>query len=117
MTTMKMCWEDVPDVSDLHFSLTRNTLSQSKFEEWLKKVQDRMATMKRWQSAQLLEVDRSDGSGRIKAHFNNELVVLLTEVRQLKCLGFKTPVALDREVKVAEKFYHHGMMLQQVRLA
>lgn len=35
-------------------------------------------------------------------------------MRQLKCLNFKVPDMVDREMKVADKFYHHGVMLQQV---
>jgi hypothetical protein len=58
-----------------------------------------MQTVWGWQSARLLEKDEKAG-GCLKAHFNSQLVNLITEARQLRSLGYSIPREIEREIKV-----------------
>ena len=52
---------------------------QVRFSEWNRTTTDRLQDIKMDQSGKLMDMDSHDG--RIKLHYNEELVVLLREVR------------------------------------
>ena len=43
------------------------------------------------------------------------MVTLLREVRQLSSLGFTIPSKIQQTANMAQKFYHHGVILKQVQ--
>ena len=51
---------------------------QMRFSEWSRATMDRLQDIKMDQSGKLMDMDSHDG--RIKLHYNEELVVLLREV-------------------------------------
>lgn len=58
---------------------------QMRFSEWSTATMDRLQDIKMDQSGKLMDMDSHDG--RIKLHYNEELVVLLREVIHIhKCL-------------------------------
>ncbi|KAL3130926.1 hypothetical protein ABBQ38_000251 [Trebouxia sp. C0009 RCD-2024] len=85
---------------------------QMRFTEWSRATMDRLQDIKMDQSGKLMDMDSSDG--RIKLHYNEELVVLLREVRQLQSTGFAVQRDILAEVDTANTFYRHGLLLKQV---
>lgn len=53
---------------------------QARFTEWNEVTMDKLGSIKMDQSGKLIDMDSLDG--RIKLHYNEDLVVLLREVRQ-----------------------------------
>ncbi len=72
----------------------------SAWEERMKEELDDMAT---WKNSKLMTFDAANS--HVKTHFNDQLVLLLREVRQLQSLGFGIRRDILNEVEVANKFY------------
>ena len=59
-----------------------------------------------------MELGKKDG--KLRVHYNDRLVSLLREVRQLAALGFNIPGKIQSVAKTAQKFYRQGVILKQV---
>ncbi len=59
--------------------------------------------MANWKNSKLMTFDSQNL--HVKTHFNDQLVVLLREVRQLQSLGFPIKRDILTEVETATKFY------------
>ncbi|GLI62890.1 cytoplasmic dynein 1b heavy chain [Volvox africanus] len=78
------------------------------WEDWMSEELGDMAT---WKNGRLMTFDSQNS--HVKTHFNDQLVLLLREVRQLQSLGFGVRKDILNEVEVANKFYRYGMVLKQ----
>nr|ADI46856.1 DHC1bf [Volvox carteri f. nagariensis] len=78
------------------------------WEDWISEELDDMAN---WKNNKLMTFDSQNS--HIRTHFNDQLVLLLREVRQLQSLGFGIRKDIINEVEVANKFYRYGMVLKQ----
>nr|BCL66104.1 cytoplasmic dynein 1b heavy chain [Volvox africanus] len=78
------------------------------WEDWMSEELGEMAT---WKNSKLMTFDSQNS--HVKTHFNDQLVVLLREVRQLQSLGYGIRKDILNEVEVANKFYRYGMVLKQ----
>jgi dynein heavy chain 2 len=63
-------------------------------------------------SNRLLELDQVDGS--LKVNFDESLVLLIREVRQLTSLGLSVPGLILQTAEKAQKYYRYGTILKQV---
>ncbi|EFJ44422.1 hypothetical protein VOLCADRAFT_95318 [Volvox carteri f. nagariensis] len=70
------------------------------WEDWISEELDDMAN---WKNNKLMTFDSQNS--HIRTHFNDQLVLLLREVRQLQSLGFGIRKDIINEVEVANKFY------------
>jgi dynein heavy chain 2 len=68
-------------------------------EDTLAQLQD----MASWKTSRLMSFDSV--SSHIRCHFNELLVGLMREVRQLQGLGYRMKQELSAEVDTAAKFY------------
>lgn len=64
---------------------------------------DQLHEMASWKTSRLMSFDAV--SGHIRCHFNELLVGLMREVRQLQGLGYRMTPELTAEVQVASRFY------------
>nr|ADI46936.1 DHC1bm [Volvox carteri f. nagariensis] len=78
------------------------------WEDWISQKLSEMAT---WKNSKLMSFDSQNS--HVKTHFNDQLVLLLREVRQLQSLGFGVKKEILNEVEIANKFYRYGMVLKQ----
>lgn len=67
--------------------------------------------MSQWKNSRLMTFDSQNS--HIKTHFNEQVVMLLREVRQLQSLGLPIKKEVLLEVDTAAKFYRYGMVLKQ----
>lgn len=81
--------------------------------EWISSTRERLDDIKLEKRGRLMDIDTNAG-GQARPHYNDELVVLLREARQLQSMGFSIDPGVLREVETARKFYRHGMVLKQV---
>lgn len=61
-----------------------------------------------------MELDVKDR--HLRVHYSERLVQLLREARQLAALGFPVAAKIQHTASTAWKFYHHAVVLKQVRL-
>ncbi|KAG2486208.1 hypothetical protein HYH03_015170 [Edaphochlamys debaryana] len=78
------------------------------WEDWMS---DELSDMASWKNSKLMTFDSQNS--HVKTHFNDQLVTLLREVRQLQSLGFGVRKEILSEVEIANKFYRYGMVLKQ----
>ncbi|GFR50179.1 hypothetical protein Agub_g12346, partial [Astrephomene gubernaculifera] len=78
---------------------------------WQDWMSEELSDMASWKNSKLMTFDSQ--SSHVKTHFNDQLVLLLREVRQLQSLGFPVRKEILNEVEVANKFYRYGMVLKQ----
>lgn len=64
---------------------------------------EELSGMASWKNSKLMTFDSANA--HVKTHFNDQLVTLLREVRQLQGLGFAIRKDVLNEVEVANKFY------------
>lgn len=83
-----------------------------KFDEWKEGNRKRVESIRLERSGSVMDIDLK--SGEVRLHFNDELVRLLKETRQLRALGFRVPREIAQECDTARHFYRHGMILKQV---
>ena len=82
------------------------------FQRWQARTEESLHEIRIEKRGKLMDLDSQHG--HIKLHYNDELVALLKEVRQLAALGFDLPPEIERETATAQKFYRYGMVLKQV---
>jgi dynein heavy chain 2 len=63
-------------------------------------------------TGKLMELDIE--TGKLKVNYGSQLVTLLREVRQLISMGFPVPPPIQQVAENGQKFYRHGVVLQQV---
>mmetsp|Transcript_17017 Transcript_17017/g.54247 ORF Transcript_17017/g.54247 Transcript_17017/m.54247 type:complete len:3325 (+) Transcript_17017:156-10130(+) len=85
---------------------------KTQHDEWRSNTNERLDDIKLEKSGKLMDIDVANG--HVKLHYNDELVTLLREVRQLTSLGFAVQRDILNEVETARKFYRHGLVLKQV---
>lgn len=73
-------------------------------------TQDQLSDMASWKNSKLMTFDSQNA--HVKTHFNDQLVVLLREVRQLQSLGFPIKRDVLIEVETANKFYRSVNLLR-----
>ncbi|KXZ45909.1 DHC7 protein [Gonium pectorale] len=78
------------------------------WEDWMS---EELGEMANWKNSKLMTFDSQNS--HVKTHFNDQLVLLLREVRQLQSLGFGVRKDILNEVEIANKFYRYGMVLKQ----
>ncbi len=66
-------------------------------------MSDELQDMANWKNSKLMTFDAQNS--HVKTHFNDQLVTLLREVRQLQSLGFGVRKDILNEVEIANKFY------------
>ena len=59
-----------------------------------------------------MELGHSDG--KLHIHYDDRLVTLIREVRQLTGMGFVIPAKIQHTANTANKFYKHAVILKQV---
>ena len=91
------------DIKVLKDVLTRN---------WIESAQKKLRSAQSAQSSSLMDFE--EASGHIKLHFSDSLVSLVREARQVSALGFAVPAKIQNDVRLAQRFYSHGMVLKQV---
>ena len=84
---------------------------QQQFGEWETETQQQLENMSSWKNNRLMTFDSQNS--HIKTHFNEQVVVLLREVRQLQSLSLPIKREILAEVDTAAKFYRYGMVLKQ----
>ncbi|KAG1663699.1 hypothetical protein FOA52_013267 [Chlamydomonas sp. UWO 241] len=84
---------------------------QQQFKDWEENTQECLEQMSTWKSSRLMTFDAR--SSHVKTHFNEQVVSLLREVRQLQSLGLPIKRDVLVEVETAAKFYRYGMVLKQ----
>jgi len=84
---------------------------KQQFEIWEAETQEQLSSMAAWKNSKLMTFDSQNH--HVKTHFNDQLVVLLREVRQLQSLGFSIKRNILNEVETANRFYRYGMVLKQ----
>jgi dynein heavy chain 1 len=94
------------------FRLKLNT--QPIFEEWVAKVQQKDATV----TGRIFEVEQTRGrSGKqvlkLKVNFLPEIITLSKEVRHLKNLGFRVPLAIMNKAHQANQMYPFAISLME----
>ena len=63
--------------------------------------------------AALMELDLRN-SGELLVHYAPQLVALLRDCRLVSELGYKVDSAIDKAVRVADKYYRYGLKLRQI---
>ena len=63
-------------------------------------------------NGRLMQLNHADG--KLYVNYGDRLVSLMRETRTLTSLGFVVPQKIRHTTEVAEKFYHHGIVLKQV---
>ncbi|QDZ22651.1 heavy chain of dynein [Chloropicon primus] len=91
------------DIRDLKDILTKH---------WVEAAQKKLKLAQSAQSSSLMDFDQA--SGHIKLHFSDSLVSLVREARQISALGFAVPSKIQNDVRKAQRFYRHCMVLKQV---
>lgn len=66
-------------------------------------MSEELGEMANWKNSKLMTFDSQNS--HVKTHFNDQLVLLLREVRQLQSLGFGVRKDILNEVEIANKFY------------
>ncbi|KAG2426397.1 hypothetical protein HYH02_014824 [Chlamydomonas schloesseri] len=84
---------------------------KEQYSAWEDYMSDELGDMANWKNSKLMTFDSQNS--HVKTHFNDQLVLLLREVRQLQSLGFGVRKDILNEVEVANKFYRYGMVLKQ----
>ena len=64
-------------------------------------------------SGKLMELGHDDG--RLRVHYDDRLVTLIREVRQLTGLGYVIPAKIQNTADTGQKFYKQAVILKQVR--
>ncbi|KAJ3330553.1 Cytoplasmic dynein 2 heavy chain 1, partial [Blyttiomyces sp. JEL0837] len=108
--------------SDPNFNQTFTEMTSSikkfekeNFEAWVIAISDSLedeSLRVRFQSGRLMELNVNDG--RLLVNFDESLIVLIREVRQLLSLGLSIPQKLLQATETAKKFYRYGVILKQV---
>eukprot|EP00755_Sulcionema_specki_P016551 Sspe_Gene.10436::Locus_3490_Transcript_1_1_Confidence_1.000_Length_5354::g.10436::m.10436/K10414/DYNC2H, DNCH2; dynein heavy chain 2, cytosolic len=88
------------------------------FDTWCLDIQGRIghttkdAPLTLKMQGSMMEIAQRDG--KLVVNYNERLVELIREVRQLMSLGYAIPVKVQKVAQDALKFYRHAMVLKQV---
>ena len=63
-------------------------------------------------SGRLMELGHGDG--KLQVHYEDRLVTLIREVRQLSGMGYAVPSAIQQTANTGRKFYKQAVILKQV---
>ncbi|KAI8844037.1 dynein heavy chain and region D6 of dynein motor-domain-containing protein [Chytriomyces cf. hyalinus JEL632] len=88
---------------------------KEQFSAWVSHVEDVLENdvfRERLQSGKLMEMNQKDGSLRV--NFDESLVTLIREVRQLMGFGHMIPQKILKAIESLRKFYRYGVILKQV---
>ncbi|KAI9332693.1 dynein heavy chain and region D6 of dynein motor-domain-containing protein [Obelidium mucronatum] len=88
---------------------------KDQFSAWTSHVEDVLENnvlRERFQSGKLMEMSQKDGALRV--NFDESLVTLIREVRQLMGFGFMIPQKILKTIETARKYYRYGVILKQV---
>ncbi|KAJ3390612.1 Cytoplasmic dynein 2 heavy chain 1 [Lobulomyces angularis] len=89
---------------------------KDQFEEWsqetLQELERPDSILTLDQTGKLMELDFEDG--KLKVNFDDKLVTLLRQVRQLVSLGFSVSLQIQQAATLGEKYYRHAVVLKQV---
>ena len=66
-------------------------------------------------SGRLMELGHSDG--KLHVHYDDRLVTLIREVRQLSGMGYSVPAKIQQTASTGRKFYKQAVILKQVTLS
>ena len=61
-----------------------------------------------------MELGHSDG--KLHVHYDDKLVTLIREVRQLSGMGYAVPAKIQQTASTGRKFYKQAVILKQVKL-
>ncbi|GMH82520.1 hypothetical protein TrST_g11065 [Triparma strigata] len=78
------------------------------FNSWVEDAEDAGATV--GLNEQLMDIKE----GMLEVNYDEELVILLRQVRVLEEMGFKVPKDIKIRAEEGEKFYRFGIMLKKV---
>ena len=56
------------------------------------------------------------GDGKLHVHYDDKLVTLIREVRQLSGMGYTVPAKIQQTASTGRKFYKQAVILKQVKL-
>ncbi|KAJ3025524.1 UNVERIFIED_CONTAM: Cytoplasmic dynein 2 heavy chain 1 [Siphonaria sp. JEL0065] len=99
--------------TDLFKTLKKSEKDQ--FASWTSQVEEALENdvlRERFQSGKLMEMSQKDGALRV--NFDESLVTLIREVRQLMGFGFMIPQKILKTIETARKYYRYGVILKQV---
>jgi dynein heavy chain 2 len=89
---------------------------RDQFELWVEDmksmIDDEKSEVTLQKKGKLMELDFT--TGKLKVNYGSKLVTMLREVRQLMAMGFAVPIEIQKVAEKGEKFYRHGVVLQQV---
>ena len=54
------------------------------------------------------------GDGKLHVHYDDRLVTLIREVRQLSGMGYVIPAKIQHTANTGQKFYKQAVILKQV---
>ena len=55
------------------------------------------------------------GDGKLHVHYDDRLVTLIREVRQLSGMGYPVPAKIQQTASTGQKFYKQAVILKQVK--
>jgi dynein heavy chain 2 len=86
------------------------------FSDWCSETQqelekpDGVLALKR--TGRLMDLDYRDG--KLRVNYDDRLVTLLRQVRQLVALGLSVPSNIQQTADLGNKYYRHAVVLKQV---
>lgn len=86
------------------------------FADWCSETQqelekpDGVLALKR--TGRLMDLDYTDG--KLRVNYDDRLVTLLRQVRQLVALGLSVPNKIQQTADLGSKYYRHAVVLKQV---
>ncbi|KAJ3088912.1 Cytoplasmic dynein 2 heavy chain 1 [Quaeritorhiza haematococci] len=102
-----------------HSALLADELQKYKkelFSEWLaateSELKDGEGFMALRRTGRMMDLDYTEG--KLKVNFDDNLIMLLREVRQLVTLGLPVPAKIQQMAESAQQFYRHAIVLKQV---
>lgn len=63
-------------------------------------------------TGRLMDLDYTDG--KLRVNYDDRLVTLLRQVRQLVALGLSVPAKIQQTANLGSKYYKHAVVLKQV---
>lgn len=89
---------------------------KEQFGEWVSETEseldrpDGLLMLKK--TGRLMDLDYVDG--KLRVNYDDKLVTLLREVRQLIAFGFPVPARIQQTADLGNKYYRHAVILKQV---
>ncbi|KAI9209802.1 uncharacterized protein BJ171DRAFT_594818 [Polychytrium aggregatum] len=100
--------------SELYEELKR--FERDQFAEWVADIESEMddpsGSLLLKKNGNLMDLDYSNG--KLRVNYDDRLVTILRQARQLTAFGFPVPAKIQRLTESAQKYYRHGVVLKQV---